>query len=59
MRDALADIDLVLGTPHADVRAPYDRAAERYDRFRDLWLRLAGAPAKHALIDDLSRPGPA
>lgn len=53
MRDALADAELVLSAPHADVRALYDRAAGRYDHFRDLWLRLAGAAAEQALIDDL------
>lgn len=50
---ALADAELVLSAPHADVRALYDRAAGRYDHFCDLWLRLAGAAAEQALIDDL------
>lgn len=53
MRDALADAELVLSAPHADVRALYDRAAARYDHFRDLWLHLAGAPAEQAMLDDL------
>jgi hypothetical protein len=56
----LADVELILGAPHADVRALYDRAATRYDHFRALWLRLAGAAAERALIDDLRavlRPG--
>lgn len=33
--------------------ALYDRAADRYDYFRDLWLRLAGARAEQGLLDDL------
>jgi len=53
MRDAFADVELLLAAPHGDVPALYDRAAERYDHFRELWLRLAGAPAEQALIDDL------
>lgn len=58
MHDAVAE--LVLGAPHADVRALYDRAAVRYDHFRELWLQLAGAPAEQALLRDLRlalRPG--
>ncbi len=46
--------------PSGDVSALYDRAAARYDHFRDLWLRLAGASTEQALLDDLSavlRPG--
>ncbi|MGI8801325.1 MAG: class I SAM-dependent methyltransferase [Solirubrobacteraceae bacterium] len=60
MHDAIADVELLLSAPETDVAALYDRAAARYDHFRDLWLRLAGAPAEQALIDDLRsvlRPG--
>ncbi|MEJ7894779.1 MAG: class I SAM-dependent methyltransferase [Solirubrobacteraceae bacterium] len=38
----------------------YDRAASSYDRFRELWLRLAGAGAEQAMLDDITpslRPG--
>lgn len=55
----LKNADLVVGAHHVDVRALYDRAAGRYDHFRELWLRL-GAPAEQALIEDLRavlRPG--
>lgn len=58
--NTLEDVELTLGAPHADVRALYDRAATRYDHFRDLWSQLAGAAAEQALIDDLRavlRPG--
>lgn len=53
MRDTVADVELVLNAPDGDVRALYERAAARYDHFRELWLRLAGAPAEQALLDDL------
>ncbi len=55
----LKDAELVVGAHHVDVRALYDRAAARYDHFRELWLRL-GEPAEQALIGDLRavlRPG--
>ena len=56
----LADAELFLATPDDDVAAVYDRAAGRYDHFRDLWLRLAGAGAEGAMLNDLRavlRPG--
>lgn len=58
--NAIDDVEFMLGAPGADVRALYDRAATRYDHFRDLWLQLAGGAAERALIDDLRavlRPG--
>jgi len=45
-------------TDHA--RAIYDHAAPRYEHFRRLWLKLAGAEAEAAMLDDLRatlRPG--
>ncbi|MGH3113464.1 MAG: class I SAM-dependent methyltransferase, partial [Gaiellaceae bacterium] len=60
MKELLEDLDLVLAPPPAGVRELYDRAAPQYDRFRALWLKLAGAPAEEALLDDLKatlRPG--
>jgi len=56
----LADVRLFRELPDDDVAAVYDRAAERYDRFRELWLRLAGAGAEEAMLRDLRavlRPG--
>lgn len=56
----LADAELLLAAPDDDVAAVYDRAADRYDRFRELWLRLAGAGAEEAMLADLRavlRPG--
>jgi len=56
----LADAKFLLGAPADDVAAVYDRAAGRYDGFRELWLRLAGAGAEGAMLTDLGavlRPG--
>ena len=56
----LADAELLLAAPDADVAAVYDRAADRYDHFRELWLRLAGGGAEAAMLADLEevlRPG--
>lgn len=56
----LADADRFRGTPDDDVAAVYDRAADRYDHFRELWLRMAGAGAEAAMLADLRaalRPG--
>lgn len=56
----LDDVALFRRHEDDDVAAVYDGAAERYDHFRDLWLRLAGAGAEAAMLADLSavlRPG--
>lgn len=49
----LVDARLFRGAPDDDVAAVYDRAADRYDHFRELWLRLAGAGAEEAMLADL------
>lgn len=56
----LADTEYLLTASNDDVAAVYDRAADRYDHFRDLWLRLAGADAEAAMLADVRamlRPG--
>lgn len=56
----LADAEVLLSAPDDDVVAVYDRAADRYDHFRELWLRFAGASAETAMLADLRtvlRPG--
>ncbi|MEO8687756.1 MAG: methyltransferase domain-containing protein [Solirubrobacteraceae bacterium] len=56
----LADVELFRGSPDEDVATVYARAADRYDHFRALWLRLAGAGAEEAMLADLRavlRPG--
>ena len=43
-----------------DVGALYDRGADGHDRYRALWLRLAGGGAEDAMVADartLLRPG--
>jgi ubiquinone/menaquinone biosynthesis C-methylase UbiE len=55
MSQLLEDLDFIVeAEPGVDVRALYDRAADRYDHFRDLWLRLAGAGAERAMLDDVA-----
>ena len=49
----LADAELFHGAADDDVAAVYDSVADRYDRFRGLWLRLAGAGAEEAMLTDL------
>ncbi len=49
----LDDLALFRARPDEDVSARYDRAASRYDHFRALWLRLAGAGAEAARLEDL------
>ena len=47
------------GSPE-DVGALYDRGVDGYDRYRALWLRLAGGGAEEAMVADartLLRPG--
>jgi ubiquinone/menaquinone biosynthesis C-methylase UbiE/soluble P-type ATPase len=39
--------------PETDARAVYDRAADRYDDYRRIWLRLAGRPAEEAMLEDV------
>ena len=54
------EVESVLAARTDDVREVYDRAAERYDRSRELWLLLAGAGAEDALLGDICdviRPG--
>lgn len=53
LRNAVDGVDWILAAPRGDISRVYDRAAERYDEFRELWLRLAGAEAESALIDDV------
>jgi len=51
----LADARLVFGAPQGDVRELYDRAADRYEHFRELWLRIAGASAENAMLEEVGR----
>lgn len=58
----MTDVRLAIpaSSDREDVGALYDRGAAGYDRYRTLWLRLAGAPAEQAMQADvrpLLRPG--
>jgi len=48
----LRDLRAILGAEGDDVGAVYDRVADRYDAFRELWLRRAGREAEAALLAD-------
>ncbi len=51
----LADARILFGAPQGDVRELYDRAADRYEHFRELWLRIAGASAENAMLEEVGR----
>ncbi len=60
MNQVLDDVDRLLSAAPDDARAVYDRMAKQYDRFRDLWLKVAGSTMETAMLDDLRtilRPG--
>lgn len=46
-------LDAVLGPGGRDAEAVYTQAAPQYDRFRELWLRLAGQEAEAELLHGL------
>ena len=53
MISVLEDVETVVrsaGTP----RDVYEHVAPRYDHFRDLWLKWAGAEAEAAMLEDLA-----
>jgi len=50
---ALEDL-AVLASAGADARTTYDRVAERYDHFRELWIQWVGGEAEQAMLDDLA-----
>jgi ubiquinone/menaquinone biosynthesis C-methylase UbiE len=47
------DLQFLSAAPPSGAVELHSRAAERYDHFRDLWLRLAGADAEAALLADV------
>ena len=49
-----SDIDFISSAPVADTQVLYDRAADRYDHFRGLWLQLAGNGAERAMFEDVA-----
>jgi malonyl-CoA O-methyltransferase len=60
MHEFLDALNVVLAPHSTDVTSVYGRAAPQYDRFRDLWLRLAGQDAEDdmvALLREILVPG--
>lgn len=54
------DLDALVGSRPERVADLYDRLAPSYERFRRLWIRLAGGGAEQAMLEDLRatlRPG--
>lgn len=49
----LSDLEALFGSSPTETSELYDRLAPSYDRFRRLWLRLAGGPAEQAMLEDL------
>lgn len=53
MAELLDDLDVLLAPAPDDPRAVYDRVADRYERFRALWIGLAGNAVEQALLAEL------
>lgn len=51
--ELLADFEALFAPSPTETSELYDRLAPSYDRFRSLWLRLAGEPAEQAMLEDL------
>jgi len=47
------ELEALLRPRSQDVGKLYDQLAPSYDRFRQLWIRLAGGEAEQAMLDDL------
>lgn len=50
--DLLEELSLLVGRG-TDSRATYERVADRYEHFRDLWIGWVGGEAERAMLDDL------
>jgi ubiquinone/menaquinone biosynthesis C-methylase UbiE len=60
MRDLLSDLSFIVSQDVTGTANVYDRAAPRYDHFRDLWLKAAGEQTENAMVEGLRsvlRPG--
>jgi ubiquinone/menaquinone biosynthesis C-methylase UbiE len=53
MASLLDELDVLLTPAPDDTRAIYDRVASAYDRFRSLWLKLAGGTVEAMMLGDL------
>lgn len=50
---ALDDLGALLRSPPGSTEALYDRLAPSYERFRELWISLAGGRAEEAMLEDV------
>lgn len=53
MMSLIDEMDILLTPAPDDPRAVYDRVASQYERFRALWLRLAGGTVEAMMLADL------
>ena len=51
----LSDLAFVVSQESSDVGDIYDRAAERYEHFRDLWLKIVGEHAERAMLQTIQK----
>ncbi len=60
MHAIIDEAEYLLSGGDRDTKATYDHVADSYERFREVWLALAGASVERAMLDDLAailRPG--
>ncbi len=60
MAELLDDLDVLLGPAPDDPKAVYDRVAGHYERFRALWIKLAGDAVEQPMLAelrDILKPG--
>lgn len=60
LHDTLEDLEFIASQEAGPAEQVYDRAASRYEHFRELWLRLAGRDAERSMVETLRatlRPG--
>ena len=60
MSDPLSDLAFIVTQGSVSTEDMYDRAAPKYEHFRELWLKFAGEPAETAMLDAIRkaiRPG--
>lgn len=53
MTQLLDDLDLLLSRAPDDVQDVYERVANTYERFRALWVQLAGGTVEQTMLTDL------
>lgn len=54
MHAVIGEIEYLFSGDDRDTKATYDRVADHYERFREVWLTLAGVSVERAMLDDLA-----